>query len=229
MQGSPQFSKPPTPFNIAGPNKRQSGGAGSEIIASGQTLGAVAVLPFAVGSNVPAAAEFTLVNAHSATIADNSNGPLVWQCNSGGLGSNTLTMAVTPVPAGNWTYTIHARGWGGAGNGVDVGLSDGTKFDLVNWGGTAIGLQTWNTTTSNASAAGTYTGPMPDGLWLRASWNAGTTTRTFSVSPDGFTWYVISQTNTPFLTPTEFCFGGNISANNSTYPMTISIDYLVQT
>lgn len=245
--GAPSNSTPPTPFNISGPGKRGKtgpagptgptgpAGGGSSLIANGVTLGATAVVPQIVGRNVPAAASFTFTNQLSATLSDNTNGPLVWNNNHSSIGTNSVSYVGTATPgSGAYTYTCHFAFWGGAAssnsNGIDIGFGDGTKLDVINFQTGGYSAQTWNNATSNASSNAIFTGAItPFSIWFRASYTPATTTRVFSVSPDGFTWYVVSTTATPFLTPSQFIFGANISANNSTTPITLSIDYLVQT
>jgi hypothetical protein len=210
-------------------------GIGS-IIAAGVAQGSTAVLPGVAGRNVPLASSFTLVNAHSATIVDNTNGPLVWQCPTA-LAVDGLSVAevATPAPASNdFVYTVHANFFGIPGTVPLLGFSDGTKYDvaifgMMNSGGIPFyGLQTWNTTGSNASNSTRTLGNVANPLWFRFSWIRGTTTRKIEISFDGFTWFVISTTNTPFLTPSQFVIGANINIGSAVVPVGVSIDYLVQ-
>jgi len=214
-----------------------SGLASGAIIAQGTTASSPAVFPFTVLRNVPLASSFTLVNTNSATISDNTNGPLVWQCNHAGIGSNTLTIAQKATPNAattDFTYTVHAI-FNGSSSTTQalpcIGFSDGTKYDLVliAGGSAALFTQTWNTVTSNASSTQVNLFATVRDLWFKVIWLHATTTRTLQISTDGFTFYTINTTNAPFLTPSQFVIGANISSNSSTVPVTISIDYLVQT
>ena len=244
---SPGFSRPPTAFNTAGPNKLAQAGATGPTGATGATgatgptgpagdsilaapnATATGNIPLSVGLDRLAGSAFSFVNQHSATLTDNANGPLVWVCPTATV-SNTLSLVSTPTPvSGAWTYTLHASCLTQASSLCPIGVTDGTKVMVIAKSNASVQVEEWNSVTSFSTFVYNESfGQLPDPFWYRVAYDPGTTTLSFSVSNDGYTWTVLNTTTSPFLTPSGMVFGANISANASIAPATISVDYLVQ-
>jgi hypothetical protein len=208
----------------------QTGSGGSSGITASGVTGQTDI-PFAVGQNVPLSSGFSFVNQNSATLTNNTNGPLVWQCPTAVSGTLSLfTKSFTGSSPHVWT--AHAKvSMQASGNCqvAVVGVTDGTKYSLLCLSGdNQMRVMDWNTSTSfNTTQASATFGSMPDEIWVRVTWTVGTTTLLWQWSPDGFTWNTFYSTSSPTLTPTGWAGGANLTSNLAAMPDTISYDYCV--
>jgi hypothetical protein len=169
----------------------------------------------------PVDANFSWTNQRGSSSTTGTGGSQLHFPASGSSATNAETLWNYSYPGGNFTVTLGFQTTGVTPfyNNGGLGITDGTKFECLAYGGgtvtssissgtISINYFTNSTTYSSSPLANVYTGVSPSVAWMKLQDNG--TNRIWSFGFDGQTWPItLTEGRTANLTPTKigFCSG----------------------